>query len=49
MEREIPEQSPQETVSEFLTEEQLAIRALVDNMDRLMPWIFERVEGIEEI
>lgn len=44
-----PEQPPQEIVpQQFYTEEQLALQAIVDHMDRLMPWIFE-VPQKEEI
>lgn len=42
-----PEQPPETIISRdiYLTEEQLTIQALVDQMDiRAMPWVFERTE-----
>ncbi len=41
-----PGQSPNPNIPReiYLTEEQLAIKALVDSLDDLMPWVFERRE-----
>lgn len=47
-----PEQPPEPNIPRdiYLTEEQLTIQALVDQMDiRAMPWIFERTEDHDPI